>query len=115
MRISDWSSDVCSSDLVSCQCGCGIITPARATATSCRLDCLLRGEAPGHARKACECFGIGRCEEERGGAIDVIAVADRKAHRMDAEVAELGVEERHDDRAHRRGIDRKSVVEGKGV
>src|SRR3546814_11602744 len=88
MRISDWSSDVCSSDLV----GRGVLAPARDRA---RRRAWHGGGAPAPAR----CPSVRLC-----------AAASGRMVRADRLPAHHGAQSRGRARA-----DRKSVVEGKSV
>src|SRR3546814_17517742 len=103
MRISDWSSDVCSSDLAAPAAGAA---PSWARASNRRARACRRGGARG-----------GRSCRHLGGVITLL-LAEARAHRGEPvahAAADEAEEERDEEDREEGGGDRNGVVGGKSV
>src|SRR3546814_12216154 len=75
MRISDWSSDVCSSDLAIAMALCTLISSASAADQTCKAKAIkqkLAGEALLNFVKQCETDALMACANKTAGRPDLM-------------------------------------------
>src|SRR3546814_17434635 len=75
MRISDWSSDVCSSDLAIAMALCTLISSANAADQTCKAKAIkqkLAGEALLNFVKQCETNALMACANKTAGKPDLM-------------------------------------------